>query len=72
MKEQNSPAQFIPYNLPPQPIQTPTNDDDSTQMVSLMRIVRHPALFFSITPNFSFVRIIRLVGEEEQGTSVDD
>lgn len=73
MREQNSPAQFIPYNLPPQTTQQNTQEQGSDSMVTFMRVIGPQSMsFFSISPTFSFVRIIRLGGEEQQGASVDD
>ena len=72
MREQNSPAQFIPYNLPPQPTQQSNDEDEYRQFISLMRIIRPPPMsFISISPTISFVRLIRLSGEEPQGNPVD-
>lgn len=73
MRDQNSPAQFIPFNVPPQQTQETQEEPQDQAVFTFYTIVRpQPILFMPLLPTISFLRIIGRSGEEEQRTPVDD
>lgn len=76
MRDENNPAQYIPFTVPAQPNSPPQaqeqpNDSQERRIITITFIRPVPLMMPPFLP-MSFIRLLNLAGEEEQSSPVDD